>query len=91
VVDEAGMPVKQFHMTSITETWTVYQRDFDNDDGLFSVEDVRAGIYDVSFTSLPINVRAHFLPRELLLKRIEIRRGYYYGEIVAQLTPNRAQ
>lgn len=90
-VDEAGKPVKRFHMILTTETWTVYHRDFDNDDGLFSVVDVPAGIYDISFTSLPINDRKPFLIERLLLKRIEIRRGYYYGEIVAQLLPNRAQ
>jgi hypothetical protein len=88
-VDEAGNPVKRFHIVLKTETGTRYQRDFDNDDGLFSVEDVPAGIYDVSFTSIPINDREPFLVESLVLKRIEIRRGYYYGEIQVQLLPNR--
>ncbi len=91
VVDEAGKPVKRFHMVLTTETWIRYQRDFDNDDGVFSVADVPAGIYDISFRSVPINTREPFLSGTLLLKRIEIRRGYYYGEIQAQLLPNRAQ
>lgn len=90
-VDEAGNPVKRFHIVLTTETGTRYQRDFDNDDGLFSVEDVPAGIYDISFRSVPINIREPFLSGTLLLKRIEIRRGYYYGEIQAQLLPNRVQ
>lgn len=90
-VDEAGNPVERFHIVFTTETGTRYQRDFDNDDGLFSVEDVPAGIYDISFRSVPINIGEPFLSRTLLLKRIEIRRGYYYGEIPAQLLPNRVQ
>jgi hypothetical protein len=89
VVDESGMPVKRFHVTLTRETWTVYFRDFDNDDGLFSVADIPAGIYDISFISAPINLRDTI--SSLLLKRIEIRRGYYYGEIQAQLLPNRDQ
>ena len=90
-VDEAGNPVKRFHIVLKTETGTRYQRDFDNDDGRFSVEDVPAGIYDISFRSVPINIREPSLSGTLLLKRIEIRRGYYYGEILAQLLPNRIQ
>ena len=87
VVDETGMPVKRFHVNLIKETWTVYYRDFDNDDGLFSISDIPAGIYDISFISAPINLRDPMSTQQL--KRIEICRGYYFGAIQVQLLPNR--
>ncbi len=88
-VDEAGSPVKRFSITFTSEHGMVYRREFDNDQGLFSVEDLPAGIYDMAVRALPIDIRAPYISAKVQLKRIEIRRGYYYGEILARLVPDR--
>jgi hypothetical protein len=71
------------------KTGAAYHRDFDNDDGLFSVEDVPPGKYDLSFRSLPFNSQSPLVVLKSLVEGIEIKRGYYYGEITVRLLPDR--
>jgi protocatechuate 3,4-dioxygenase beta subunit len=87
-VDESGNPVKRLSIYLMTESGDTHYREFDNDEGLFSIVDIPTGIYEVLFKALPIGVREPFSPRTLTIKRIEIRRGFYYGEIVARLSPD---
>lgn len=86
-IDEEGKPIKRFHLHLLAESGGSYDRDFDNDEGRFSVYDLPAGTYDLSFRSAPISDAESFTRRSLDLRRIEILKGYYYGEIVAQLVP----
>ena len=88
-VDEAGDPVRRFSLLLKSETGASYRRDFDNDDGLFSVGDVPTGIYDLTFSSLPTNLGSSFVIAKATLRSIEIRRGYYHGEIIALFSPSR--
>ena len=88
-VDEAGIPVKRFSLLLKSQAGASYRRDFDNDDGLFSVVDVPPGIYDLTFSSIPVNLGSNFLTAKAILRSIEIRRGYYFGEIVVLFSPSR--
>jgi hypothetical protein len=88
-VDEAGNPVRRFSLFLKSETGASYHRDFDNDNGLFSVGDVPPGIYDLAFSSLPVNLESSFVVTKSNLRSIEIRRGFYYGEIIVIFSPGR--
>jgi hypothetical protein len=79
VSDEAGNPVQRFTVYFQDETSTklgTFTRVFETDDGRFAVTDVPTGAYDLIVrggNSLPlVSVR---------LGRIELRDGYYFGEI----------
>jgi hypothetical protein len=89
-VDEAGIPIKRFSLLLKSQAGTsYYRRDFDNDDGLFSVVDVPPGIYDLTFSSVPVNLESSFLSAKAILRSIEIRRGYYFGEIMVLFSSSR--
>ena len=82
VVDAAGNPVPRFEIVLYEASAILanhgYRRTFDNAGGMFSITDVPAGIYDVAVKNLQSP------PATLRLQGIEVRSGYWYGEILIQ-------
>ena len=88
VTDAAGNPVKLFNVRFSPGAWmSSYFRSFENERGSFTVSDVPPGAYDVTFFSVP-NSRLE-RSQELLIRQLEIRKGYYLGEISVQFPPPR--
>ncbi len=88
VTDGIGKPIDRFRVSLRTTRESsrsgFYERDFENEQGMFSITDVPAGIYDLTISSLPHSSAGTWdLVRS---DHIEIRKGYYYGEILAQLS-----
>jgi len=99
VIDESGRPVNRFRVTLIgmdpaadvdhivgsSAYYSYHQFTFEDDDGKFLVTEIPAGFYMLTITSIPDS------PREIRIydpkERVELRKGYYYGEILAQMTP----
>ena len=84
VTYDEGQPVTRFRMTISTireeARSLMYERDFESNDGVFSVTDLPVGTYDLNIDTLPYT-RA--MSRQSgSIKRVEIRKGYYYGEIL---------
>jgi len=83
VVDATGTPVKHLSVRmqdTAKKREGIYTRQFDTSDGLFSVDDIPAGTYDVTFR-IPIGS----VP-QLRLEHVEIKEGYLYGEVLLQFS-----
>jgi len=84
VTYDDGLPVTRFRMTISTireePRSSIYERDFESNDGVFSIADLPAGTYDLAVDTLPYS-RA-ISRQSASVDRIEIRKGYYYGEIL---------
>jgi hypothetical protein len=86
VVDSSGIPVRLFNVTFAPGAWKAsYFRSYENESGRFSVWDVPAGTFDITFYSVP-NSRLE-RPRSVVIGQLEIRKGYYFGEIMVQFPP----
>ena len=58
------------------------ERDFEGNDGVFSVTDLPVGTYDLEIGTLPYS-RA--ISRQFqMIRGVEIRKGFYYGEVLVQ-------
>jgi len=103
VIDESGRPVNRFSVTLMGVDPAMemdhtggslryggyHQFSFEDDDGKFLVTEIPAGVYLLNITSIPDSAREIRIndPKE----RVELRKGYYYGEILAQITPLSSQ
>jgi hypothetical protein len=101
VIDDLDNPIPRFRVTFVPDTLRdrtlqredlssllplmPYIRDIQNDAGLFSVTDIPAGVYSIRIQSLPYSPQEQ--ARSISLGRVEIRRGYMYGEVIGQLPP----
>jgi hypothetical protein len=90
VIDTAGGVVRRFRVSLSSASGepqdAIYERDFENDGGMFSVTDVPPGTYDLTIESLPYSISS---PRQRLKNRVEIRKGFFFGEIQFRLTGTR--
>ena len=58
----------------------MYERDFESNDGVFSITDLPVGTYDLNVDTLPYS---RVVSRQSAsVKRVEIRKAYYYGEVL---------
>jgi hypothetical protein len=80
-----GMPVTRFRMLVWRHEGSCgegCERDFEGNDGVFSVTDLPVGTYDLEIGTLPYS-RA--ISRQFqMIKGAEIRKGFYYGEVLIQ-------
>ena len=85
VLDSNGIPISKFRISvqsSTIKSCVQYLRLFDSDNGTFVIMDVPPGTYDIEVEFQP-NPSA--LPRRNMnINRVEIRKGYLYGEILFQ-------
>lgn len=86
VTDETGRPIERFRVTvrippDIPRS-AIHERDFKNNQGLFSITDIAAGVYDLTIASLPDSPNKTWDMK--CLDGVEIRAGCYYGEIQVQ-------
>jgi hypothetical protein len=85
VLDSNGIPISKFRISvqsSAIKSHLPHLRLFDSDNGTFAIMDVPPGTYDVEVEFQP-NPSA--LPRMIMnINRVEIRKGYFYGEILFQ-------
>jgi hypothetical protein len=83
VTDDVGKPVRRFslYLKDLSAPGMLgFLRQFDTEDGRFSVTDVAPGAYSVQF--LPDSV----IPlTQANLPQVELRKGFYYGEVTVQL------
>jgi hypothetical protein len=90
VIDAAGGVARRFRVSLSSVSGepqdAIYERDFENDGGMFSVTDVLPGTYDLTIESLPYSISS---PRQRLKNRVEIRKGFFFGEIQFRLTGTR--
>jgi hypothetical protein len=85
VVDAEGSPVRRFAVSLAPKVGAGQTRSFENDDGLFAVRDIPAGTYHVTIYTTPASRTVEV--KRVSLDSIEIRKGFFYGEIVAQFPP----
>jgi hypothetical protein len=84
VVDEEGKPVHRFslyfHYYAAQSALGVL-RWFDNEEGAFFVADLNPGTCEmvVSTDSIP--------PQKAVLKQLEIKKGFYFGELLMKVSP----
>jgi hypothetical protein len=87
VIDEAGNPARRFTMylkDLSAPDMLGFLRQFDTEDGRFSVTDVAPGVYSVRI--IPDSV----IPlTNADLPQLEIRKGFYYGGVTVQLSATR--
>jgi hypothetical protein len=92
-IDDEGRPVYRFRLRffDTSSQWgsARYTRDFQDDNGLFLVTDVPAGAYDVAMQSLPYSSLEP--GPEMRLGQMEIRKGYYFGEIILRIHQPKAK
>jgi hypothetical protein len=86
VVDDAGKPAERLQITFSGGSGR-YIRGFESDQGIFSVTDIPAGTYDLSIQVVPYAPLESQVMQRMQLKSVEIRRGYFYGELLIQLPP----
>ncbi len=82
VVAPDGFPVSRFRI-ELTNAGGLYDREFDNPDGLFYIKDVPAGKYN--FSIRPINQADIDKLFSFLISNIEIKKDYTYGEMYIEL------
>jgi hypothetical protein len=84
VAYDDGLPVTRFRMTLSTireePRSMMYERDFENNDGVFSITDLPVGTYDLNVDTLPYSRAVS--RQSASVKRVEIRKAYYYGEVL---------
>jgi protocatechuate 3,4-dioxygenase beta subunit len=86
VVDAAGKPAERFAIRFSGGSGS-YLRGFESDQGLFAVTDIPAGTYDLYIQAVPYApLESQVMPR-FDIKSVEIRKGYFYGELLIQLPP----
>jgi hypothetical protein len=81
VLDAEGRPMERFNIV-FKNAGLIYVRDFEVEDGHFSVTDVPAGAYNLSIQSVPYGPLDFNTVRTLQVEGVEIRRGYMYGELL---------
>lgn len=90
LIDDAGNPVKRFCVeffdSSRESRRPQFAEEFENDGGMFSTTVVPPGTYDVSIVSLPYSQMER--QQGVTIARVDIRNGYFYGEILAQFPPH---
>ena len=64
-----------------------YQRNFGSANGTFSIMDIPHGTYDVTVDVPPDSSYPSY--RTMRFLQVEIREGYFYGEILIQLPASR--
>ncbi len=67
----------------------IFFRDFESEDGQFSVTNVPAGTYDLRIQSAPFGPLNSATVRNLQVNGVEIRKGYMYGELLFQFPPSK--
>jgi len=88
VLDAEGRPLERFLMV-FKQTGLIFFRDFESEDGQFSVTDLPAGTYDLFIQSVPFGPLNSATVRNLQVKGVEIRKGYMYGELLFQFPPSK--
>lgn len=84
VTNAEGKPVSRFVVilyAPVSTTSRSYSRDIENEEGRFWITDVPAGTYDVLIQAPTANS-----VQNTKIKGIELKSGFLYGEIDAQLT-----
>ena len=87
VLDEAGKSIRRFSVIAwdaFAPGRYAFRREFDDDNGQFLVTDIPAGIYRVKFQA----AEGYWL-RSTVLDNLEIRPGYFYGEIQVRLVSSK--
>jgi hypothetical protein len=85
VLDSNGIPISKFRISvqsSTMKSGIHYLRLFESDNGTFAIMDVPPGTYDIEVEFQP---NPSSLPRRMMnINRVDIRKGYFYGEILFQ-------
>jgi hypothetical protein len=94
VIDDAGRAVQRFEIVfrgspKAEPERSIYIRGFEGEEGLFSVSDIPAGIYDLYVEAIPYGPMDDMLLQNMELKNVEIRKGYFLGELLFQFPPRK--
>jgi hypothetical protein len=81
VVDDGGKPVRRFSVLLRQQEMSGSARLFNSEDGRFAITDFAPGIYSAYFSS------DSGPPLSAHLPELEIKKGFYYGEVVVRLLP----
>ncbi len=85
-IEADGQPVQHFTVLLREQPATGavgYSRPFESADGRFRVMDVPPGLYNISVSRNSPGAQM------VRIGEVEIRRGYYYGEIIAEFSPGK--
>lgn len=88
VIDSKGTHVSKFRLSiqsPTTESLIHYLQEFESDNGTFSITDLPPGTYDIE---VEIQPDSDSPSRQFMrVNKVEIRKGYFYGEILFQFPP----